>query len=175
MANNYLFHQNYNLNQIASVIEESCPKDLQSNLQVKSARNKLSSLRIMCFSFFFFSCNYKPWLFQRKSGNTSGCYLTCIFLRVVFEQFDVHLSLIYKKILQHKTNETKQGEFINNVSNIKKKLLVVFSKESDMSWVTMWLSILSGVNTWHRECYLIIEQNCVSLSKYIYLTRTIFS
>ena len=78
------------------------------------------------------------------------------FLRVVFEWFDVHLSLIYKKILQHKTKGKKQGEFINNVSNIKKKSLVVFSKESDMSWVTMWLSILSGVNTWHRECYLII-------------------
>ena len=42
------------------------------------------------------------------------------FLRVVFESFDVHLSLIYKKILQHKTNGTKQGEFINNVSIIKK-------------------------------------------------------
>ena len=42
------------------------------------------------------------------------------FLRVVFESFDVHLSLIYKKILQHKTKGTKQGEFINNVSNIKK-------------------------------------------------------
>ena len=42
------------------------------------------------------------------------------FLRVVFEWFDVHLSLIYKKILQHKTKGAKQGEFINNVSNIKK-------------------------------------------------------
>ena len=120
MANNYLFHQNYNLNQIASVIEESCPKDLQSNLQVKSARNKLSSLRIMCFSFFFFSCNYKPWLFQRKSGEYKRVLSYVYFLRVVFEWFDVHLSLIYKKILQHKTKGAKQGEFINNVSNIKK-------------------------------------------------------
>ena len=42
------------------------------------------------------------------------------FLGVVFESFDVHLSLIYKKILQLKTNGTKQGEFINNVSIIKK-------------------------------------------------------
>ena len=36
------------------------------------------------------------------------------FLRLVFESFDVYLSLIYKKRPEHKTNEAKQGEFINN-------------------------------------------------------------
>ena len=44
------------------------------------------------------------------------------FLRLVFESFDVHLSLIYKKRPEHiaKINEAKQGEFMNNVSNYPK-------------------------------------------------------
>ena len=42
------------------------------------------------------------------------------FLRLVFESFDVYLSLIYKKRPEHKTNEAKQGDFINNVSNYPK-------------------------------------------------------
>ena len=52
------------------------------------------------------------------------------FLRLVFESFDVYLFLIYKKRPEHRANEAKQGEFINNVSNYP---LVLFSKESDMS------------------------------------------
>ena len=34
------------------------------------------------------------------------------FLRLVFESFDVHLSLIYKKRPERIANEAKQGEFI---------------------------------------------------------------
>ena len=58
------------------------------------------------------------------------------FLRLVFESFDVHLSLIYKKRPEHKANEAKQGEFINNVSNYPKIVGAPF-KGSDMSWVTL--------------------------------------
>ena len=54
-----LFHFNDNSLEIASVIEENCPKDLQSNLEVKSARRKISSkwfssFFIMYFFFFVF-------------------------------------------------------------------------------------------------------------------------
>ena len=37
-------------------------------------------------------------------------------LRLVFQSFDFHLSLIYKKRPEHKANGAKHGEFINNVS-----------------------------------------------------------
>ena len=77
VANRYLFHYNDNSHQIASVIEESCPKDLQNNFQVKSARHKLSCLRfsillfmydLFFFSFFssFYCCNYRPCLILAK-------------------------------------------------------------------------------------------------------------
>ena len=48
------------------------------------------------------------------------------FLRLVFESFDVHLFLIYKKGPEHKANEAKQGEFINNVSNYPKIVGALF-------------------------------------------------
>ena len=48
------------------------------------------------------------------------------FLRLVFESFDVHLSLIYKKRPEHIANEEKQGEFINNVSNYPKIVGALF-------------------------------------------------
>ena len=48
------------------------------------------------------------------------------FLRLVFESFDVHLSLIYKKRPEHIANEAKQGEFINNVSNYPKIVAALF-------------------------------------------------
>ena len=48
------------------------------------------------------------------------------FLRLVFESFDVHLSLIYKRRPEHKANEAKQGEFINNVSNYPKIVGALF-------------------------------------------------
>ena len=48
------------------------------------------------------------------------------FLWVVFEAFDFHLSLIYKKSPEHIANEAKQGEFINNVSNYPKIVCALF-------------------------------------------------
>ena len=48
------------------------------------------------------------------------------FLRLVFESFDVHLFLIYKKRPEHIANEAKQGEFINNVSNYPKIVRALF-------------------------------------------------
>ena len=76
VANRYLFHYNDNSHQIASVIEESFPKDLQSNFQVKSARHKLSSLRfsilLFMYNLFFpvfsslYCCNYRPWFILAK-------------------------------------------------------------------------------------------------------------
>ena len=39
-------------------------------------------------------------------------------LRLVFQSFGSHLSLIYKKRPEHKANGAKHGEFINNVSKI---------------------------------------------------------
>ena len=48
------------------------------------------------------------------------------FLRLVFESFDVHLSLIYKKRPQHKENEAKQAEFINKLSNYPKIVGALF-------------------------------------------------
>ena len=48
------------------------------------------------------------------------------FLRLFFESFDFHLSLIYKKRPEHKANEAKQGEFINNVSNYPKIVGALF-------------------------------------------------
>ena len=48
------------------------------------------------------------------------------FLRLVFESFDVHLSLICKKRPEHIANEAKQGEFINNVSNYPKIVGALF-------------------------------------------------
>ena len=66
-------------------------------------------------------------------------------LRLVFQSFDVHLSLIYKKRPKHKTNETKQGEFLETYQNIENRRQI-FLKQSDMSLVTLWLSFVSGVN-----------------------------
>ena len=63
-------------------------------------------------------------------------------LRLVFQSFDVHLSLIYQKRPKHKANEAKQGEFLQNIE----KSSVDFLKQSDMSLVTLWLSFVSGVN-----------------------------
>ena len=37
-------------------------------------------------------------------------------LRLVFQSFDVHLSLIHEKRPEHKANGAKHGEFINNAS-----------------------------------------------------------
>ena len=37
-------------------------------------------------------------------------------LRLVFQSFDFHLSLLYKKRPEHKANGAKHGEFIKNVS-----------------------------------------------------------
>ena len=48
------------------------------------------------------------------------------FLRLAFESFDVYLFLIYKKRPEHKANEAKQGEFINNVSNYPKIVGALF-------------------------------------------------
>ena len=48
------------------------------------------------------------------------------FLRLVFESFDVPLSLIYKKRPERIANEAKQGEFINNVSNYPKIVGALF-------------------------------------------------
>ena len=53
-----LFHLNDNSQEIASVIEENCPKDLQSNLEVKSARQEISSKWFLSFfiTYFFLFC-----------------------------------------------------------------------------------------------------------------------
>ena len=51
------------------------------------------------------------------------------FLRLVFESFDVYLFLIYKKRPEHKANEAKQGEFINNVSNYPKLVWCSFQRK----------------------------------------------
>ena len=79
---------NDNSHQIASVIEESCPKDLQGNLYIKSARHyKLSSLwfsRLLSihifFSFFFFHPSFAVIInhgyFSVSQWNTSRRYLT---------------------------------------------------------------------------------------------------
>ena len=85
---------------------------------------------------------------RRKETHKGHCLIfqgryDISFLRVVFESFDVHLSLIRKKRPQHKANEAKQGEFINNISNYP-KTLVLFSQESDMNRFTLWLSFLNG-------------------------------
>ena len=41
-------------------------------------------------------------------------------LRLVFQSFDVQVSLVYKKRPEHKANEAKQCEFINNESKYRK-------------------------------------------------------
>ena len=73
VANRYLFHKNDNSHQIASVIEESCPKDLHSNLHTKSARHKLSSLWFI-FPSFAVIINYS--YFSVSQWNTSRRFLT---------------------------------------------------------------------------------------------------
>ena len=49
---------NDNSHQIASVIEESCPKDLQGNLYIKSARQtlKLMVSAPFIYTYIFFVC-----------------------------------------------------------------------------------------------------------------------
>ena len=81
--------------------------------------------------------------------------------RLVFQSFNVHLSLLCKKRPEHKANGAKQGELIDNVSKYRKSL-VDFSKQSDMSWVTLKLSFLSGVN---------IRASCILPH---YLTKTVY-
>ena len=68
---------------------------------------------------------------RRKETHKGHCLIfqgryDISFLRVVFESFDVHLSLIHKKRPQHKANEAKQGEFINNISNYPKTIGALF-------------------------------------------------
>ena len=53
-------------------------------------------------------------------------------------------------------NTKKIGQSQGSLSTmyqIIEKLSVVFSKESDMSWITLWLSFLSGVNR-NASCIL---------------------
>ena len=82
-------------------------------------------------------------------------------ISISFESFNVHLSLICMKKPEHKGNGAKRGEFINNVSKYR-KIVAGFSKESDMSWVTLWLPFLSGVNR-RASCML-----------YNYLTNNVY-
>ena len=76
------------------------------------------------------------------------------FLRLVFESLDIYLFLIYKKRPEH-TEQMRQNKasLLTTYQTIQKSL-VLFSKESDMSWVTLWLSCLSLEG--HRICNLII-------------------
>ena len=46
--------------------------------------------------------------------------ISIFLLRLVFQSFNVHLSLLCKKRPEYKANGTKQGEFINNVSKYRK-------------------------------------------------------
>ena len=67
------------------------------------------------------------------------------FVRLVFESFDFHLSLIYKKRPEQKKMGQSSASLLTTYQNLEKSL-VFFSKENDISWVTMCLSFLSGVN-----------------------------
>ena len=51
------------------------------------------------------------------------------FLRLVFESFDVHSSLIYKKRPQHIANEAKQGKFINKRIKLPKNRWCSFQRK----------------------------------------------
>ena len=56
------------------------------------------------------------------------------FLRLAFESFEA--------------NEANKASLLTTYQTIQKSL-VLFSKESDMSWVTLWLSCLSGRRASH--------------------------
>ena len=63
---------------------------------------------------------------MKNNENRKETRKSHFFSRLVFESFDVHLSLIYKKRPEHIANEAKQGEFINNVSNYPKIVRALF-------------------------------------------------
>ena len=66
-------------------------------------------------------------------------------LRLVFQSFDVQMSLVYKKRPEHKANEAKQCEFINNESKYRKIVGGLF-KAKWYELGQLWLRFLSGVN-----------------------------
>ena len=87
---------------------------------------------------------------RRKETNKGQCLVflgryDISFVRLLFESFDFHLSLIYKKRPEQKKMGQSRASLLTTYQNLEKSL-VLFSKENHISWVTMWLSFLSGVN-----------------------------
>ena len=118
--------------------------DLKSKSQFLSAK----------FSFYIMQTYSKNPMKNSKSRKETHSHrnpqrllpdISIFLLRLVFQSFDVHLSLIYNKKSEHKANEAKQGEFLDNVSKYRKIVGRLF-KAKWYELGQLWLSFLSGVN-----------------------------
>ena len=59
--------------------------------------------------------------------------------------FFISIVSFTRRDLNTKQMGQSRASLLTTYQNIE-KLLLIFSKGSDMSWVTLWLSFLSGVN-----------------------------
>ena len=126
------------------------PTIFQRMFDLKSKSQFLIVNFFLFYSAKIFKRSYGKKKKRRKETNRGHCLVflgryDIYFVRLVFVSFDFHLSLIYKKRPEQKKMGQSSASLLTTYQNLEKSL-VFFSKENDISWVTMWLSFLSGVN-----------------------------